>query len=84
MPAITVYTRVAYCPFCERAKALLSHKGVEFKEISVDGPAEMKALVERTGMRTVPQIFFDEKLIGGFTELAELDSKGELDRILGR
>jgi len=44
----------------------------------------MKELKDRTGMRTVPQIFIDDKLIGGFNELAALDSKGELDRMLGR
>jgi glutaredoxin 3 len=61
----------------------LAEKGVTFQEINLDGKEkELKALRERTGMRTVPQIFIGDKLIGGFQDLAALDVKGELDQIL--
>ena len=84
MPEVQVYTW-SNCPFCIRAKDLLSRKGVPFKEIDLDGKDdELKALRERTGMRTVPQIFIGETHVGGFSELAALDAKGELDRMLGR
>lgn len=68
-----------------RAKSLLSQKGVQFEEINLDGrDQELNELRSRTGMRTVPQIFINGNLIGGFTELAQMDSRGELDRLLGR
>ena len=73
MPKITLYT-TNYCPYCHSAKALLSEKGLSFTEIDLtDKPDELLALKERTGWRTVPQIFFDDKLIGGFSELSQLD-----------
>jgi glutaredoxin 3 len=68
-----------------RAKDLLNRKGAAFEEINLDGKdTELAQLRERTGQRTVPQIFIDGKLIGGFTDLAALDSRGELDRLLGK
>lgn len=84
MSAVQVYTW-SNCPFCVRAKSLLSQKGVQFEEINLDGrDQELNELRSRTGMRTVPQIFINGNLIGGFTELAQMDSRGELDRLLGR
>jgi glutaredoxin 3 len=68
-----------------RAKDLLNRKGAAFEEINLDGKDdELARLRERTGQRTVPQIFIDGQLIGGFTDLAALDSRGELDRLLGK
>ena len=76
---ITLYTKSS-CPFCIRAKHLLESKGVNFEEIVLDDqPEELENLRERTGMHTVPQIFIGEELIGVFTELAQLEQKGELD-----
>ena len=67
------------CPFCVRAKQLLTAKGLPFKEINLEGKEkELAELKARTGWRTVPQIFIDNKLIGGFTELAAMDARGEL------
>ncbi len=68
-----VYT-MDYCPFCERAKALLKQKGLPYREIRVseDDDAEWERLYKVTGMRTMPMIFKGEKLIGGFTELSAL------------
>jgi glutaredoxin 3 len=58
---------------------LLSQRGFEFEEINLDGKdEELKSLRERTGQRTVPQIFIDGKLIGGYSELAQLDADGKL------
>lgn len=71
------------CPYCVRAKSLLTSKGVSFEEINLDGKdAEFQALKERTGWKTVPQIFIGEKMIGGYTDLAALDASGELDKML--
>ena len=71
------------CPFCVRAKDLLKRKGLAFEEINLDGKDdELSALRARTGLRTVPQIFINGKLIGGFSELAALDSRGELDKMI--
>jgi glutaredoxin 3 len=57
---------------------------VAFEEINLDGrDRELAELRERTGQRTVPQIFIDGKMIGGFTDMAALDITGELDRMLG-
>jgi glutaredoxin 3 len=75
-----------WCPYCERAKGLLERKGVAYQEIKVDeNPAERAAMLARSGgRRTVPQIFFGERHIGGFDELYALDKAGELDKLLGR
>jgi glutaredoxin 3 len=81
-PKITVYTK-ENCPFCVRAKALLTRKGVAFEEVPVEGRDELRTwLVETTGQRTVPQVFVGERSLGGFTDVAELDKEGKLDPIL--
>jgi glutaredoxin 3 len=82
---VVVYS-TGWCPYCERAKGLLERKGVAFQEIKVDeNPAERTAMLARSGgRRTVPQIFFGERHIGGFDELYALDKAGELDKLLGR
>jgi len=75
---IEVYS-TGYCPYCVRAKTLLEDKGLEYTEINLDGKAaELMALKEKTGQRTVPQIFIDDEFIGGFTELSQLNSDGKL------
>jgi glutaredoxin 3 len=82
MPKVTVYTK-AVCPYCVRAKNLLSRKGVPFEEIKVEGDDALRAwLVEKTGQMTVPQIFVDERSLGGFSDLDALDKQGKLDPIL--
>lgn len=82
-PKVTVYSK-DYCPYCDRAKSLLESKGVAFEVIELqDKPAEFQALKERTGLMTVPQIFIGDKLIGGYSDMADLDRKGELDKLLG-
>jgi len=75
---IEIYTW-GYCPYCVRAKNLLTEKGMEFTEISLDGKDdELMSLRERTGQRTVPQIFIDDQFIGGFSELSALNAAGNL------
>ncbi len=68
---IKIYTTTS-CPYCHAAKALLQRKGLNFEEIDVSDDDDFDALVARTGMKTVPQIFFDDRLIGGFQELTKL------------
>ncbi len=75
---VEIYT-TSMCPYCVRAKRLLQARGIAYEEIDVEGDAALRAdLVERTGRRTVPQIFIDRRSIGGFEELAALDAAGEL------
>lgn len=81
---ITVYSK-DYCPYCKRAKALLSQKGVSFTNIEVGDNVElMNEMIERAvGRRTVPQIFIDNIHIGGSDDLVALDRAGLLDELLG-
>jgi len=82
MTKVVVYT-TQYCPYCMQAKALLKHKGVAFEEVDVGEDDALRArVVELSGRRTVPQIFIDDKPIGGYDELRALDDQGELDRLL--
>lgn len=83
MANITIYS-TDYCPYCVQAKRLLASKKVSFEEINVENdPAKKAEMIERSGGRTVPQIFIDEKAIGGCDELYQLESAGELDKLLG-
>ena len=79
MAKVTVYT-TNYCPFCSRAKELLKRRGIPFEEILLreDDDKAWDDLQKRSSMQTVPQIFADDKILGGFTELAALDQKDEL------
>ena len=82
MSKILMYT-TRWCPFCVMAKRLLAAKGVVAEEIAVDSdPARRAEMMQRSGRRTVPQIFIGEKHIGGFEDMAALDHKGELDPLL--
>jgi len=84
-PAVLMYS-TTWCPYCERARALLQRKSVEYLEIKLDDePDQREVMLERSnGRRTVPQIFIGETHVGGFDELYALDRSGELDRLLGR
>jgi glutaredoxin 3 len=67
------------------AKRLMREKGVSFDEIDVATDTDKRRwLVETTGQRTVPQVFIDGKPYGGYTDIAALDKKGELDPLLGK
>jgi glutaredoxin 3 len=81
---ITIYTK-DYCGYCAHAKALLTAKGVDFTKIDVTNDRALEAeMIERSGWRTVPQIFIDDRNIGGSDDLAALDARGELDPLLSR
>jgi glutaredoxin 3 len=81
-PAVTVYLS-EWCPYCQRARALLASKSVTPTEINVeDDPKFREEMVTRSNRRTVPQIFIGDKHIGGCDELFDLDRSGELDRLL--
>jgi glutaredoxin 3 len=71
-----------WCGYCMAALRLLRQKGVEFEQVEADDPKTRRWLREVTGRSTVPQIFIDGKSVGGFTDIRELDHRGELDRLL--
>ncbi len=82
MAKVLIYSKT-YCPFCDRAKALFKAKNISYEEVMVDDKPEVYADLKRqTGMMTVPQIFINDELIGGYTDLADLDKKGGLDPLL--
>jgi len=80
--SVKIYT-TPYCPYCVRAKRLLERKGVPYEEIDVANDDEARvALEERTGRRTVPQIFIGEEHVGGSDDLHALEQEGKLDGML--
>jgi glutaredoxin 3 len=81
---VRVYT-TQICPYCISAKALLKKRSIPFEEVDVTRDADKRAwLVSASGRRTVPQIFIDDKPIGGSDELHALDASGELEKLLHR
>lgn len=82
MAEVIVYSSQV-CPYCDRAKALLKRKGVSFEEIRVDlDEAKRIEMMERSGRRTVPQIFINGQSIGGCDDLYALEQQGRLDPLL--
>ena len=83
MAKIRMYS-TAVCPFCLRAEMLLGSKGVtEIEKIRVDlDPRQREEMMNRTGRRTVPQIYIGDTHVGGFEELAALEHAGKLDPLL--
>jgi len=83
MARVEIYTKF-FCGYCARAKRLLTSKGVEFEEydITMGGPKRAEMVQRSSGRSTVPQIFIDDRHIGGSDELAELERRGELDTML--
>ncbi|WP_147200354.1 glutaredoxin 3 [Pantoea sp. MBD-2R] len=82
MANVEIYTK-ATCPFCHRAKALLSQKGVNYQEIAIDGDADKREeMIKRSGRTTVPQIFIDAQHVGGCDDLYALDGRQGLDPLL--
>ena len=83
MTRVDIYTTPS-CSFCVRAKRLLDARGIPFREIDVADDDDLRAeIIARTGRRTVPQIFIDGRSIGGFEELAALDTAGDLAPLVG-
>jgi glutaredoxin 3 len=72
-----------WCPYCQRAKSLLTEKQVIFDEINVDDDAKFREeMTARSNRNTVPQIFIGDKHVGGCDDLFALDRSGELDRLI--
>jgi glutaredoxin 3 len=80
---VEIYTWT-YCPFCIRAKALLDRKGVAYEEHNIDGDdaAREKMAKRANGKRSVPQIFINDRHIGGCDDIHALEAQGELDQLL--
>ena len=83
MSKVEIYTKFL-CPYCTRAKALLTQKGVAFEEhdISMGGPLRVEMLERSGGQLTVPQVFINGEHVGGSDDLAALERAGKLDSLL--
>ena len=82
--AVVMYT-TSWCPYCERARQLLARKNVAFSEIDVESAPEKRAeMQQKSGRRTVPQIFIGDTHVGGSDDLHALEAAGKLDALLGR
>ena len=79
---ITMYS-TRFCPYCMRARFLLESKNVEFNDIGVDARPELRReMMEKSGRRTVPQIWIGDRHVGGYDDLAHLEQLGQLDELL--
>jgi glutaredoxin 3 len=82
MKKVVIYTKDG-CPYCADAKELFNKKGVKFEEIPVDNdPEKLAEMVKLSNRRSLPQIFINNKSIGGFDDLSKLATSGELDTLL--
>lgn len=82
MAEVKIYTKTV-CPACDLAKEILKKKDISFEEVVLDNrPEELEALINRTHIKTVPQIFINDQLIGGCSDMMDLDSKNQLDQLL--
>jgi glutaredoxin 3 len=83
MAKVTMYS-TAVCPYCINAERLLTSKGVtDINKVRIDLQPELRnEMMQKTGRRTVPQIYIDDRHVGGFDDLRALDLAGELDPLL--
>jgi glutaredoxin 3 len=82
MTPVTVYS-TSWCPWCDRAKALLTTRGIAFDDVNIETqPDFRRRLLDLTGGYTVPQIVIGAQPIGGFQQLRALDASGELEKLL--
>lgn len=82
MQKVIIYSK-DYCPYCVKAKMLLTRKNADFTEIKVDSDALRQEVVEKSGGRmSVPQIFIGDKHVGGYDDLYALETAGKLDELL--
>ncbi|MFR0674123.1 glutaredoxin 3 [Enterobacterales bacterium AW_CKDN230030176-1A_HGKHYDSX7] len=82
MKPVLIYSS-DYCPYCIRAKQLLTHKGVDFEEIRVDGKPQLRAeMSQKAGRTSVPQIWIGDTHVGGCDELHALERAGQLNELL--
>ena len=84
-PRVLMYL-TASCPYCQAAERLLARKGVsEIERVRVDlEPARREEMVQKSGRRTVPQIWIGARHVGGCDELHDLEHSGELDQLLSK
>lgn len=83
MTKIEIYSK-EWCPYCNKAKALLKSKGLEYIEIDTTHEEALEhEMIERSKRQTVPQIFIDQVSIGGYDDLSQINATGELDLMLG-
>lgn len=81
-PDIVMYA-TGWCPYCLRARSLLTRKGLKFTEVDIDEDGKLREEMHaRSGRRSVPQIFIGGKHVGGCDDLHALDGSGELDRLI--
>ncbi len=83
MKKVVIYTG-PMCNFCSAAKHLLNKKKINYEEIDIgyDDKKREEMLKKSNGAKTIPQIFVEDKHIGGYVELKALENKGELDKLL--
>jgi glutaredoxin 3 len=83
MARVEIYTKI-FCSYCARAKRLLGDKGVDYEEhdITLGGPKRAEMIQRADGRTTVPQIFIDDRHVGGSDDLHALDADGRLDPML--
>jgi glutaredoxin 3 len=75
----------SWCPYCARARRLLTHKRIAFREVDVEAQSEAREeMARRSGRRSVPQIFIGETHVGGCDDLHALEASGELERLVAR
>ena len=79
---ITMYS-TRFCPYCMRARFLLDSKNVTYTDIGVDARPDLRReMMDKSGRRTVPQIWIGERHVGGYDDLARLEQQGKLDELL--
>lgn len=84
MSSAVIYT-TKFCPYCIRAKYLLEDKKVSYEEIAVDGNQRLRQeMTKKSGQHTVPQIWVNNKHIGGCDDLMALERSGQLDKLLAK
>lgn len=84
MTARVLMYSTGVCPYCQMAERLLKAKGVEqIEKVRIDlDPQQRELMMEKTGRRTVPQIYIGDTHVGGFDDLSALDRAGKLDPLL--
>jgi glutaredoxin 3 len=81
---ITMYT-TRFCPYCMRARQMLDDKNVAYTDLAVDNDPQLRTeMMQRSGQRTVPQIWVGEQHIGGFDDMYLLERQGQLDTLINR
>jgi glutaredoxin 3 len=82
MTEVIMYS-TGYCPYCTKAKALLNRKNIPFTDIRIDiNPELREEMINKSGRRTVPQIFINGQAIGGCDDLHALEAQGKLNELL--